>query len=283
MIHLAEPASTKSSNLAFALRCLPADRREPSLIFYRFCRTIDDIADDPSLSADSRVALLQCWREALESEVGLPGELVQVIRDYGIPRSLLLEILSGCESDVLPQSFLTMDDLRAYCWKVACAVGLVSIRIFGCRDPRSEVYALHLGYALQFTNILRDVAEDRALGRVYLPCDLLSKHGVDPAGICKGEESGDFLALATEFASYAESEFKAAGDLVLTMDRKALLPAEIMKAVYWRLLQKMRRKGFDVLTSRHSLPRAEKFLVLLGVWLRSCVSGNKNASSFPTA
>lgn len=273
MMRLADPTSVATSNLAFALRCLPGSRRAAALVFYRFCRAVDDIADDPGIPAVARKERLSEWRDALSSSQALPLELAEVLTAYDVPADLLIDIVSGCEADLAPQEFATIDDLRGYCWNVACAVGLVSIRLFGCCDPLSERYAVHLGYALQFTNILRDVGEDAAMERVYLPRALLSKHGVCVSDILSGIPPLAFANAAAEFAALAESEFAAADACLTKKDVRALAPAEIMKGIYRRLLGKIRVGGFDVLTRRYSLSKPEKLLLLSGIWLRCRVLG----------
>ncbi len=262
---LAEVASTSSSNLAFALRGLPAKRRQAAQVFYRFCRVVDDIADEASLAPEFKRQALEAWENALSSQKNLPPELLSVIEEYHIDPELLIAIVQGCEMDIAPQPFETLAGLREYCWKVACAVGLVSIRIFGCQDPQSERYALHLGYALQFTNILRDVGEDAALGRVYLPNELLAKHGVSRDGMIAGKPNGDFLGLMEELGRHADSEFQAARQNLTPRDSKALLSAEIMAAIYGRLLKSMRAGRFQVFSKRYSIPRLQKLAIAFRV------------------
>ncbi len=266
---LADPASTSSSNLAFALRCLPENRRQAALIFYRFCRVVDDIADEEDNAPDHKRQALEAWMNALSSQQGLPMELSEVIKTYQIDPELLIAIVRGCEMDIVPRSFETLDDLREYCWKVACAVGLVSIRIFGCQDPQSECYALHLGYALQFTNILRDVGEDAALGRIYLPNELLAKHDVSRESLLAAKPSGQFLELMEELAGHADEEFQAAHDNLTQQDSKALLSARIMAAIYGRLLKSMRSDGFQVFAKRYRIPRLQKLAIAIQVAIQA--------------
>ncbi len=170
------------SNLAFALKILPRDRREDMVVFYAFCRTMDDLADDPGMPAEKRTELLDGWKHGLVSGFTAPDEFqreVAALRDrQRIPNDLLVAIIEGCQMDVHPQRFENWEDLSGYVWKVACAVGLVSIRLFGCKDPGSECYAVALGHALQLTNILRDIAEDLSNGqRIYLPLADLARFG----------------------------------------------------------------------------------------------------------
>jgi len=161
MTVLAPAGTARKSHLAFALLWLPRERRRDALVFFRFCRAVDDIADEPGRSEEEKRRLLQEWLDGIERN-SLPAELESVVARHGIDRNLLAEIVRGCATDVRPARFETFAGLEKYCWRVACAVGLVSIRIFGCKDPASSAYAENLGHALQLTNILRDVGEDAA-------------------------------------------------------------------------------------------------------------------------
>lgn len=265
---LAAPKETASSNLAFALRCLPVSRRHNAMVFYRFCRAVDDIADDVQLPADQKREALTGWKDALKSGTLLPEELRQCIEEAGISHDLLLAIVEGCEMDIEPQPFENLEALRAYCWKVACAVGLVSLGIFGCQRPESIGYAGSLGYALQFTNILRDVAEDASMGRVYLPCDLLAHFQVSKNSLHDRKPSGDFSGLMHCFASLAEHEFRKASGFLTREDANALLPAEIMAAIYSKLLLTMKSDGFRVFQRRYSLSKFSKVSLALGTMCR---------------
>ena len=159
----AEITRKANSNLAFALRVLPPAQRDDAVVFYAFCRQVDDIADDPGLPLDQRRNGLDAWTRGLthgfESPAGLERAIADLRDRLGIPNGLLLEIIDGCRADLQPQRFATWPDLQQYTRKVACAVGLVSIRIFGCTNPAAEDYAIALGHALQLTNIIRDVGE----------------------------------------------------------------------------------------------------------------------------
>jgi phytoene synthase len=266
---LATPEQTQASNLAFALKFLPKHRRGDAMIFYRFCRAVDDLADDATIHESNKRRGLESWRMALERGEGLPSDLHRLMTDHQIPGTLLSAIVQGCEMDIVPQPFVTLEQLRNYCWHVACAVGLVSIRLFGCKSNQSEAYATHLGYALQFTNIIRDVGEDAALGRVYLPHELMAPYGVTARSLIERSPTGDLHGALKVMANHAESEFEAADSHLVPADRSALLPAEIMGKFYRRLLSKMTREGFPVLNKRCRLTRFEKLALALSVILRT--------------
>jgi phytoene synthase len=252
-------AGRKASNLAFGLRALPPDRRRDALVFYRFCRLLDDIADSPLLSPDEKTRALAAWEAALASPAALPPDLAGLVARHGIDPALLREILAGVRADLTVRRYATFADARQYCWRVASAVGLVSIRIFGCVDSASEAYAESLGLALQWTNILRDVGEDAANDRIYLPLDELARFGVSEADILARRPSPAFLALMRFQAARAEEFFADAQ--APAADRKALVPAEIMRAIYATLLRRMRADGFRVLEKRYRVNRLEKLLL----------------------
>lgn len=260
------------SNLAFALRILPRDRRDDMVVFYAFCRTMDDLADDPSSPLAQREQALLSWRDGLlhgfENPTELQKQMIDLRERRAIPNELLTAIIDGCRMDLEPRRFATWADLDAYIWKVAGAVGLVSIRIFGCVDANSEKYAIALGRALQLTNILRDVGEDLANGgRIYLPLEDLARFGCTENDLAKKSTSSAFLALMDFEARRAESFFAEAEALLPSRDRKALLPARIMGAIYHEVLLRMRRGGFDVFRVRYSLSHLRKISILLRCWV----------------
>ena len=255
------------SNLAFALKILPPERRDDMEVFYAFCRTMDDLADDPQLPADERASSLEAWKHGLVSGFAQPDTLqrqVTEMRDRReIPTDLLVEIIEGCRMDLQPLRFQTWNDLDAYIWKVACAVGLVSIRLFGCQDPASERYAVALARALQLTNILRDIAEDLDNGgRIYLPLEDLVRFGYSEDDLTGRIHDARFLKLMTYEADRAEGFFHDAAAAMPAADRRALTPARIMDEIYHRLLVLMRKDGFRVFDRRYSVSRARKLAIL---------------------
>lgn len=255
------------SNLAFALRILPPERRADMVVFYAFCRTMDDLADDPQAPADERAASLDAWKLGLESGFENPTtlqcEVVEMRDRRGIPNDLLTAIIDGCRMDLQPQRFQTRDDLTEYIWKVACAVGLVSIRLFGCEDPGSERYAVALGKALQLTNILRDIGEDLGNGgRIYLPLEDLARFGYSEADLTGRIHDERFLKLMAFEAERAEGYYREAAAALPASDRRALTPAVIMGEIYHHLLDLMRRGGFRVFDRRYSVSRTRKLTIL---------------------
>lgn len=255
------------SNLAFALSILPKDRREDMVVFYAFCRVIDDLADDLDIPAEKRAASLSAWKQGLEQGFAAPDEFqreVIELRDKrAIPTELLTAIIDGCTMDLHPQRFGTWEELSGYTWKVACAVGLVSVRLFGCQHPDSEKYAVALGHALQLTNILRDVGEDLSNSvRIYLPLADLGRFQYTERDLIGRVHDGRFMAMMAYQAERAEAFYQQAESLLPPSDRAALTPAIIMAETYRTLLQRMKADGFRVFDRRYSLSKARKLAIL---------------------
>ena len=207
------------SNLAFALACLPRDRRADLVTFYAFCRIIDDIADDPHTPVESRQTALDAWKTALventTDEPHLASEVRDLLHRHHIDPVLLLEIIRGCESDLHPQRFDTWDALKTYNYRVAGAVGLATLPIFGATDAARN-YAVTLGHALQLTNIIRDVGEDFSNGgRIYLPLDDLARFQYSARDLAErttsitgGVEPSGYFAVASAVSTSSRGSFR---------------------------------------------------------------------------
>lgn len=256
------------SNLAFALNILPKDRRQDMVVFYAFCRTVDDIADELGVSVAERLDALKKWehgiRQGFPAKHELGNELMEMTERRGISQQWLLEIIEGCRMDLQPQKFGNWEALSHYNWKVAGLVGLVSTRIFGCVHESSDRYAEMLGNALQLTNILRDVGEDLANGgRIYLPENDLIRFQYSERDLIGRVYDGRFIAMMRYQAERAEYLFHEAEALIHPMDRHALLPARAMAEIYQCLLEKMKEDGFRVFDRRYSVSKFRKLIILL--------------------
>ncbi len=255
------------SNLAFALKILPKDRRDDMVVFYAFCRTIDDIADQSEIPAMERANKLSDWEEGIRDGFSknheLGNELLDMAERRGVSRDWLLEIIDGCRMDLEVQRFGSWEALERYNWKVAGVVGLVSTRIFGCVHESSDEYARMLGNALQLTNILRDVGEDLANGgRIYLPENDMIRFQYSERDLVGRVYDGRFIAMMQYHAERAEHLFHEAAQLIHPMDFKALLPARMMAEIYQSLLKRMKTDGFRVFDRRYSVPKFKKLLIL---------------------
>ena len=265
------------SNLAYALKVLPRAKRDDMCVFYGFCRIVDDIADDPGLSAERRRTGLDRWRALvngtqLEPAIrdGIESEFRQLCTSYSLSEDVLLEIIAGVEMDICdagdePRRFADWEALQGYCYRVASAVGLASAEIFGYRNPVSRDYAEQLGYAFQLTNILRDVGQDAEEGRLYLPLDELARFGLDESAILdrSAADSDEFRQLMAFQADRAEDYYAKAVALLPVEDRKSMRAAELMRVIYSRILQQMKGDGFRVFEKRYKLSKLEMAAALL--------------------
>ena len=254
------------SNLAFALNILPKERRDDMVVFYAFCRRMDDLADAPGLPLEQRQAALESWKAGLSNGFACPDEFQQEVlglrERHQLPTPLLIAIIDGCLMDLQPQRFQTWDDLTKYIWQVAGAVGLISIRLFGCIDPASEHYAITLGQALQLTNILRDISEDLTNGpRIYLPLVDLARFDYTEADLLGRVCDARFLALMAHESERADGLFLEAAACLPAADLSALLPARIMAEIYQALLHQMRGGGFRVFETRYRVSTARKLTI----------------------
>lgn len=256
------------SNLAFALSCLPKERKQDMVIFYAFCRVIDDLADDLDIPLEDRLQGLDEWREGIANGFSQPNELqaetTHLMDKYGISPQPFLDLIDGCASDLEPQRFTTWDDLETYTYRVASCVGLISTRIFGCTHPDSEQYAVSLGHALQLTNILRDVHEDLENGaRIYLPLDDLDRFGLSAKDLESHVCDERFIAMMNFHADRAEAFYQEAIAHHQAQDAKALKAAEAMRKIYHALLVKMRKDNFQVFKQRYSISKVRKAAILV--------------------
>jgi phytoene synthase len=258
----------RSSNLIPALLLLEGDRRSDALLFGDWCRHVDDIADNRSLAPDVKHAALESWLRALaaEHEGSLPEDFLEMIRRRNLDRELLREIIHGMLRDCRLVRFARFADLESYCRCVASAVGLVSTRIFGAQGAVAERYAEQLGIALQLTNILRDVAEDATMDRIYIPLEDLEHFGMSEAEILSGSTTPAMTHLLHYQAERADSWF-AKAEIAwseLTVNQKRLMrPARLMSAIYRELLLAMHRDRYDVFAKRYRVSGPKKLALLL--------------------
>ncbi len=264
------------SNLALAFVALGRERRNDITIFYAFCRVIDDIADSPDAAPEEKAKELRAWRgwlrESGPEEPALARDLRGLYAKYAITPEMLEEIIDGVEMDLRDVRYQTFEELRVYCYRVASAVGLVSIEIFGYRDPACREYAIELGLALQVTNIIRDVGKDLGFGRIYLPLDDLARFGYSQDELRARTYNDAFVGLMEFEAERAEAFFSSAAGLLPRTDRRSMVAAEIMASVYHALLRRMRADRFRVFDKEYRLSKIEKGGRVAGQLLRLCLN-----------
>lgn len=250
------------SNLALAFISLGRERKRDITVFYAFCRVIDDIADSAQFDAAQKEIRLAAWREMLRGacadEPLLAREVRGLIDKYSLPIDILEEIIAGVEMDLSISRYATFEELRVYCYRVASAVGLVSIEIFGYRNARCKEYALELGLALQMTNIIRDVGKDLRSGRIYLPQEDVARFGYSELELQDRQHNERFVRLMEFEAARAREFFSRAAAALPPEDRRAMVPAEIMSSIYRGLLRRMELDQFRVFEKEYRLSGLEK-------------------------
>lgn len=255
----------------FASHVLPKEKRNASYAVYAFCRYADNIIDESRASDGPARPLkrLQALRDQLRyvythSELMSPKLLAfrETVMAYDIPEEYFQDLLRGVEMDLLKTRYETFDELREYCYCVASVVGLMMTRILGVSDPRALARAEDLGIAMQLTNILRDVGEDYARGRIYLPMEEVRAAGMGEREIADGVVNGRFTLLMQGQIARAREYYRRAGEGI------RMLPADgsrfcvrLMSGAYAKILDAIERNGYDVFSRRAFVPLGRKLLV----------------------
>jgi 15-cis-phytoene synthase len=272
-----------AKNFYYAFLVLPRRKREALCAVYAFMRLCDDITDDPKLSLPERRQKLDTWLDALHrAQQGQPTDdaillaLTDAQRRYSIPAGLLDELAHGTAMDVeqaeasaqttsapgLTIQYKTFEDLRLYCYRVASIVGLVCIHVFGYRDPAAEHLAERCGLAFQLTNIIRDVKEDAAMGRIYLPEEDLAKFELSASELLQSPDPARFRPLLALEADRSR-EFYTSGDALIPYVTEDSQPALwVLVTIYRRLLEKIAEKQYDVFSAKIALSTSEKLRIL---------------------
>ena len=262
-------AMVKRAGTSFfwAMRRLPAHRRKGVFAVYAFCRDVDDIADG-DLPLDRKRILLDAWRQEIESLYGgtshhpISHALAEPARTFDLKKADFLAVIDGMEMDAYPRVRIAdLDELTLYCDRVAGAVGRLCVRIFGLGDAEGILLSADLGQALQLTNILRDIVEDAARDRVYLPADLLVLAGAGGDGVEDIVTAPGLPALCDKLAAKAEQHFDGAAVIIAKADPVAARPAVMMMHVYHRILAKLQKRGWQSLEQDVGPSRLEKIMI----------------------
>lgn len=271
--HCRSVARSRAKNFYYAFLALPKEKRDAICAVYAFMRTADDIADEPGVPELERSSRMQAWIagwKRAEAGNATSDPVFAALRDsqhkFSIPPLWLEQLVEGTALD-LPgstQAYETADDLYKYCYLVASVVGLVCIRIFGYEDVRAEKLAEETGVAFQLTNILRDVAEDAAMGRVYLPESELRAAGLSSARVLQGEpgDVGAIQRVMAVLAARAEALYEAADRLAPLIHADSRPALRVLVRIYRRLLRRIEASGFNVFSEKISVPVYEKIAVL---------------------
>jgi phytoene synthase len=272
----------RDTNFYYSFLVLPAEKRRAIIAVWDFCRAVDDAVDEAPAEgvARERVSWWRCelarcfGAGAPESAQG--QRLAPFIAAFDLPRQPFEALIEGVEMDLGNRRYETFPDLYEYCIRVASAVGLICLNIFGARDPGARQYAIDLGVALQLTNILRDIPGDMAQGRLYVPLEDLRRHGCSEADLVAeadarghGVRSPQVLALLRQQAERARDYYRRAARALPPGDRRCLVAAEIMGAIYRALLRRIERNGYDVFSRVVRIPRPRRAVIAAATWART--------------
>jgi phytoene synthase len=266
---IAERVAAAGTSFYWAMRLLPKARRHAMFAIYAFCRDVDDIADSNASPAAKRAGLARWRREveaicAGEARQPLSRVLADVAQAYNLRREDFLAVIDGMEMDAVADIRAPrLAELDLYCDRVASAVGRLSVRIFGTEVAAADGVAAALGRALQLTNILRDLAEDAARGRLYLPREYLEAQGIAATEPVAVLSHPNLPAVCEQLADLAEQHFAAARAAMRRCPRRAMRPARVMGAVYRAILHRLRQLGWRELARPVSLPTALKLWLAL--------------------
>ena len=281
----------RDTNFYYSFLVLPAEKREAIGIVWDFCRAVDDAVDEAGVGDASRE--VERWRKEVAAVFGAGAPatpqgraLVPLVSRFTLPQSAFNALVEGVAMDIGSRRYEAFEDLYEYCIRVASAVGLMCLEIFGYSDPRARDYAVDLGIALQLTNILRDVPEDLARGRVYIPQEDLRRFGCTEADLAaetaqrgNGVRSGAVKALLRYQGERARVYYARAAAALPRRDARRLAAAEIMGAIYRGILTRIERADYDVFSSVIRIPRPRRALIAALTWLRVLIVGPRGQTS----
>lgn len=267
-------AKTSKSSFYYAFNLLPNEKRDAMNTVYAFCRQTDDIVDQENLSVDIKYEKLHKWTYELEkalnghSEYVLLNKLGKTISQFNIPLEPFFELLKGMEMDLQKNRYLTFEDLKLYCYRVASTVGLMCIEIFGYKHKSAKDFAVDLGIALQLTNILRDVKKDSQNGRIYLPQEELQKFNYSEKEILSQNYNENFKNLMSYQVQRAENYFEHATHDLNLDDKYSMFAARAMQHIYHKILEKIIAADYDVYHKNIKVTKIEKVGISIGVWAK---------------
>ncbi len=263
-------ARNRARNFYYSFVLLRREQSDAMCAIYAFMRYCDDLSDEPGASREA----MERWRGALTDALDRKFDeypawpaFYDTVQRYRIPRDYFFQMIEGVTSDLEPRAFQTFDELYRYCYQVASVVGLCTIHVFGFDAPEALPLAEKCGVAFQLTNIIRDIAEDAARERVYLPAEDLRRFGVDRRELHAGQPSEALRRLLQFEASRARAYYDESEPLVNMIHKRSRPALRALIGIYSRLLTRIEERSFDVLSERVSLSAAEKCWIVLRSWM----------------
>jgi phytoene synthase len=274
---------SRDTSFYYSFLVLPQAERDAIVTVWDACRAIDDAVDEAT-SPDHAAGQLGFWRgeiarvfDGATPESAQGTALQPMAARYALPRRAFEDLVDGVQMDLEHTRYATFDDLREYCWRVASTVGLICLNIFGCRHPGGREYAMNLGLALQLTNITRDVAIDLTRGRIYLPQDEMARAGCTEADLRAGRVTPPVSAVLALQCARARQYYERAAAAMPPGEARHLVAAEIMGAIYFAILQRIERRGYDVFSEVVRVPRPRRALIAASTWARTLMRAGVEA------
>jgi phytoene synthase len=276
--------SGRDTNFYYSFLVLPAAQRRAIVAVWDFCRAVDDAVDElepvrePCSEGGHTAACAELakWRRELACCFGDGSPqtpqgiaLQPYIGQFGLPRDAFARVIDGVEMDLRDEHYATFDELREYCIRVASAVGHICVAIFGCHDERANDYATDLGIALQLTNIIRDLRGDLGRGRLYLPLEDFERTQCPVDALRAGLVSPPVRELLEFECRRARGFYASAERMLVATDRRKLVAARIMGAIYFAILKRIEKRDYDVFSAVVRVPRPRRAAIAAGTWLKT--------------
>lgn len=275
-----EITQRSGSNFLAGFVCLDQKRRDAMTVIYAFCRVVDDAVDDAPDIETGR-GRLEFWKRELSRcadgapETPVGKAVAATIREFAVPIGALEDLIAGCATDLDTTGIADLEQLELYCYRVASAVGIACLPVLGATSPGAERFAHHLGQALQFTNVLRDLRGDAEIGRCYAPQTWLNELQITRDDLLgKGDPliyapNGGVAKLGQRLGDVAQARFADARAVLRGLpraERRALVAPRIMGAIYGDLLRQLQQRGGDIAQARARVPKGRKIWLALSVW-----------------
>lgn len=286
-----QPITEVKSNFLYSFSLLPSAEKAAINSLYAFCSYIDDIVDStPSTSLEAKnkkLKRLDWWEKEIEKIYNkerkniLIAPLNDLFDKFKIPKQYFITLIDGCRRDLFQNRYATFAELKDYCYSVAGVVGLMSIEIFGYKYDETQQYAVNLGYALQLTNILRDVKHDKDNGYIYLPKEDMDRFGYSEEDLINEVYNDSFINLMEFEVSRAKKYYHEARAALKSEDKNNMFPAQVMDEIYYRLLEKIELNNYNVFKKKIKVSVIHKLMIAVKHWLTlklfiNRFSNNKN-------
>lgn len=271
------PAEEAKSNFLYSFSLLPKEEKAAINSLYAFCSYIDDIVDStPSNTPEvieRKEKRLRWWEQEIEKLYNkkhknrLIAPLTDLFNKFNIPKQYFITLIKGCRRDLYQNRYQNFTELKDYCYSVASVVGLMSIEIFGYKYDSTKQYAVSLGYALQLTNILRDVKHDKDNGYIYLPQDEMERFGYSEEDLINEVYNDKFIAMMEFQVQRAKKYYFEARSELMSEDKNSMLPAQVMDEIYFRLLEKIELNNYNVFRKKIKVSLVHKIMIAVKHWL----------------